>query len=89
MKLVQKLMAKNKPELEYDDTIGWLTKEDLIKLRKARTKQASPHRKTTYKTWDCSSCNSRFFYSIMRCPACESGSITENVNKSDYHMVEI
>ncbi len=75
MKLISKLLKKQ--DAEYDDTMGYLTKEDMEKLRTATKRPPSPYRKSTYKKWLCKECAGSFFYAVKKCPSCESQKIEE------------
>mgnify|MGYP001607482847 CR=1 FL=1 len=72
MKIMQKLFRKQ--EIEYDDMLGYLTKEDMQKLREARER---PSRKVLHKKWLCGVCRHEYFYRIIRCPQCESQRVEE------------
>lgn len=76
---IRKLLHKER-EIQYDETLGYLTQEDLQKLREAAEKSVSLHRKQSYKTWICVSCERAYFYAVLRCPQCESGMIEERTN---------
>lgn len=84
MKVLQHLLMKQKKEITYDDTVGFLTKDDMKKLKEASKKKRSPHRKSTYKIWNCKACGHACFYAVIRCPSCESRSIEEQTNQTQY-----
>ena len=87
MKVLQRLLTKHKrKELDYDDTISMLTKEDMQKLKEASNKKRSPHRKSTYKIWNCKACGHACFYAVIRCPSCESRAIEEKINQTQYEI---
>jgi len=58
---------------------GIFSSKDVEKIKNAGRKPPSPNRKSTMKKWVCGACSMAFFYSVMKCPACESGKIAEAV----------
>ncbi|MBI4175719.1 MAG: hypothetical protein HY518_00805 [Candidatus Aenigmarchaeota archaeon] len=72
LKIGESMKIGESKEVKYDDTFGFLTGEDMKKLREATQKPSSPHRKRHYITWDCAKCGHEFFYHVMKCPLCES-----------------
>ena len=69
---VQKLLNKEQQ---------MLTKDDMIKLRKA---SAKPIRKRIkHKVYLCANCGHLYFYAIVRCPLCESHDVQSVNNAKD------
>jgi rubrerythrin len=78
---IQKLITKNRDE----EINGYLTTEDIKKLRTSRLRM-STSRKKTYKTWKCADCGHSCFYSVMRCSMCASKNISELVHPTNYEF---
>jgi uncharacterized OB-fold protein len=76
MRFLQKLVSKK--QLEYDDTLGYITKEEMQKLREVAHPQRK-HPKVNHRRYSCGRCGSRYFYKILACPQCESKRIEEAV----------
>ena len=91
MKVLQKLLSMHggKKNFTYDDAMGFLTKDDMKKLKEATTKPRSPHRKTTCIKWICAKCSKSYFYRIARCPACESRNVKETEMPTNYQNKDI
>ncbi len=91
MKVLQHLLGKTKHvqkmELEYDNTMGFLTKDDIQNLRKASMKPRSPHRKDSYKTWMCRDCEHSSFFAVVKCLLCGSDKIEEVTKPSRYQII--
>ncbi|MBI2233276.1 MAG: hypothetical protein HYU56_05115 [Candidatus Aenigmarchaeota archaeon] len=85
LRTIQRLLGKEK-EVVYDKTLGYLTREDIERLKEATKKPESPVRKKFYKTWICGS-GHLFFYRILRCPLCESRKIEEQTNATSSELV--
>lgn len=89
MKLIQRLLRKQNnghKEIEYDNMMGFLTKEDKQKLWTATHKPRSPHRRSSYMKWICNSCKNVYFYAVIRCPTCESRQIEQQETKTLYEL---
>jgi len=69
-----------------ENVSGFLTKEEIQKLKQATKKPMSQHRKRMYKTWICRRCEHPFFYTIIRCPLCESDKIAEAEHPTLYEL---
>lgn len=74
---------------ETANTSGFLTKEEIHKLKIASQRTLSPLRKKSYKTWVCNMCKHAFFYTVARCPLCESTSIMETEHQTQYEVKNI
>lgn len=64
--VVQKLLKREEPEGFFAK--GVLEKNDIRTVK-------SP-RKNSYKTWLCGNCGHLYFYAVVRCPLCESDSVS-------------
>jgi|GEM_PF-4603177 len=82
MNVIQKLFRKDaqRGQENYEDINGWLTKEDIQKLRSATVPKRSEHRKDTYTIWECRDCSHSYYYKTLRCPLCSSESVAETVH---------
>jgi hypothetical protein len=81
MGVLQRLLAK---EVKYDDTLGYLTKDDIRKLKDAEKK----HSTKTYKTWDCVRCKQSRFYPTIKCQLCE-GELKETTHPVSRMLEEV
>lgn len=88
LQAMQKLLKPQKKQKNNAKEIsGYLTKEDVKKLRSTGT-WVSAHRKKTIKTWNCGNCKNSFYYKVIRCPHCESSKITEQINPTQYEFAD-
>jgi hypothetical protein len=72
MRTLRSLLKRSEGKYQdYDDTMGYLTKEDMEKIKAISQR---PQRKA-HETWICRACNHKYFYMILKCPACESNMI--------------
>lgn len=85
LEIIQKILKKE----ESTDASGFLTKEEILKLKSATMQKASEHRKRSYKTWNCAECGHEFYYTVLKCPACESGRIENVEHKTLYYPSDI
>ncbi len=84
IRAMERLMkSKKNNEAGSDQISGFLTKNDIKKLRSSRT-LVSVHRKKTIRTWNCTDCKQSFYYEVMRCPHCESANIEEKIIPTQY-----
>jgi hypothetical protein len=88
LRTVQKLMKK-RIEVEFDSTMGLLTKEDMRKLKEASSRPQSPYRKRTYKMWVCTQCQHSCYYKTLKCQICESAALEEHMNPTLYTLNDI
>jgi hypothetical protein len=63
---------------------GFLTRDEMFRLKTATIRPASKHRKRTMKKWFCQSCRGSFFYQILRCPACGSVNVTQVILPTEF-----
>jgi len=84
LEIIQKILKK-----EEDNDAGFLTKEDILKLKTAAIQKSSEHRKRFYRTWNCAECGHEFYYTVLKCPACESHKIEELEHKTQYYPDEM
>ncbi len=81
IKLIHKI-----ENIKYDRILGFLTRDDMEKLKTATERPASKLRKSSYTTWDCGSCNHSYFFAILKCPLCDSLDIEETSHPTNRIM---
>lgn len=86
MGMVQWLFGEEHKDKDYKDISGFLTKEEIQRLKNISKRNPNPMRKRVYKTWICRRCEHPFFYNIIRCPLCESPSIMETEQPTLYEL---
>lgn len=75
-------------DAERHRVAGHLTKDDMMKLKGIALRSPSPHRKPSFKTWDCRACGHSVYFKVIRCTLCESGNVKETVRATQYELRE-
>ena len=77
MGIIQNLLEKK--QVKYDETLGYLTKDDMEKLREAAQRKI---KNKTYNTWECNGCGRSCYYETFKCEMCGSCEIKQIVHPS-------
>jgi len=71
-----------KQAASLEEPRGFLTPEEGMVMRMIAKKPSSIYRHKNVEKWHCKACNSAFFYSIRRCPGCESDNVSPKIHQT-------